>query len=92
MMLDANIVAVGPASVWRVLSRAGTAAEVEREALEERDLALANRRSRTSIGISLRSFWNGPKNGIPGLSLGSSPTAAPNLSPRTSRSSFPFQV
>ena len=44
MMLDADIVAVSPASVWRVLKSGGTAAEVEREALEERDRVLNNRR------------------------------------------------
>jgi len=37
MMLDADIVAVSPASVWRVLKPGGAAAQVEPEAFEERD-------------------------------------------------------
>ncbi|MGA9511593.1 MAG: hypothetical protein WBV55_23425 [Candidatus Sulfotelmatobacter sp.] len=36
MMLDADIVGVSPASVWRVLSSSGTAAKVEREALKKK--------------------------------------------------------
>ena len=35
MMLDADIVAVSPTSVWRVLGRAGTIVEVEQQAVEE---------------------------------------------------------
>jgi hypothetical protein len=35
MMLDADIVAVSPSSVWRVLSQARTLVEVEREAIQE---------------------------------------------------------
>ena len=37
MMLDADIVAVSPSSVWLVLSRAGAAAQVERQNVAERD-------------------------------------------------------
>ena len=37
MMLDANIVAVSPASVWRVLSRAGLLQKWNGKPLEERD-------------------------------------------------------
>jgi putative transposase len=35
MMLDADIVAVSPTSVWRVLGASGTIVEVERQAVEE---------------------------------------------------------
>ena len=37
MMLDADIVAVSPSSVWRVLGQAGLLKQMEREAVEERD-------------------------------------------------------
>ena len=37
MMLDADIVAVSPSSVWRVLGQERAAEEMERKAVEERD-------------------------------------------------------
>jgi putative transposase len=52
MMLDADIVAVSPASVWRVLSRAGLIGSGA-GSRRRKGPGLNNRRSRTSIGISM---------------------------------------
>jgi hypothetical protein len=57
MMLDADIVAVSPASVWRVLSWAGLMRKW-RGKPSKKGPALHNRRSRTSIGISDGSYLN----------------------------------
>jgi hypothetical protein len=52
MMLDADIVAVSPASVWRVLSRAGLLRKWKRRP-PKKGTGFDNHRSRTSIGISI---------------------------------------
>ena len=53
MMLDADVVAVSPASVWRVLRQAGLLSQLERQAVEEGHRLRAAARSRTSTGISM---------------------------------------
>jgi hypothetical protein len=54
MMLDADIVAVSPASVWRVLNRAGRdCCGSGAGSRRRKGAALNNRCSHTSIGISM---------------------------------------
>jgi putative transposase len=54
MMLDADIVGVSPASVWRVLSRAGLLRKWNGKPSRKKGTgALTNRRRHTSIGISM---------------------------------------
>ena len=52
MMLDADIVAVSPSSVWRVLGQAGLLGKWNGQAFAERDRLSSNRWSRTSTGTS----------------------------------------
>ena len=52
MMLDADVVAVSPSSVWRVLQQAGLSPD-GRVSLRARGAVSSNHRMRTSIGTSM---------------------------------------
>ena len=52
MMLDADVVAVSPSSVWRVLGQAGFSRD-GRASRRAREPASSSRHSRTSIGTSM---------------------------------------
>jgi len=49
MMLDRNVVAVSPASVWRILSKAGLLQRWNKK-ISKKGTALSNRSSPTNIG------------------------------------------
>jgi hypothetical protein len=52
MMLDADIVAVSPSSVWRVLKQAGLLSRWEGETVEDKEQVSSSRQRRISIGTS----------------------------------------
>jgi len=52
MMLDAEVVAVSPASVWRVLQQAGLLSRWKGKP-SRKGMGFGNRRSRTSTGTSM---------------------------------------
>ena len=54
MMLDADIVAVSPASVWRGAEPSGAAAQVEPEAVQERGRLRATARTRSASALAYR--------------------------------------
>jgi hypothetical protein len=53
MMLDADVLAVSPASVWRVLKQAGLLSRWKSKPSRARGPALSSRSSRINIGISM---------------------------------------